>query len=154
MGHRITMEIDLLAFGCLDEAVTFFREKADDPAVERDAMALDVAALFSCPVLQKTSDGLKGIADCYVDILMGVVLAAFMGHGDFSARNHHFDTNAVKPALVLMVVWRLDDNPATHNVGVEAIEPLGPLADRRLDGRGRPHLAKGDLDRKRHTVVL
>src|SRR5579871_2546811 len=154
LGHGIAVEIDLLAFRGLDEAVTFLGEKADDLAMERDAVALDVAALFACPVLQKAPDGVKGIADCDVDILMGVVLAAFMGHGDFSAWNHHFDANAVKLALLLMPMGRLDDDPATHDARVEAIEPLGPLSDCRLDGRRRPHLAKANLNRKRHVALL
>src|SRR5581483_3388822 len=119
--------------------------------------------------------GVEGIADRYVNILMGAVsarmaifpecrlavglprissLQAFQRpmHDDFPPRHADLDTHIEGAALVVMAMGRLDGHPATGNSIANQIELGDALANVFLDGRGRRDVVKRDSQRMDHAV--
>src|SRR6185437_12496913 len=78
-SDAISVEIDFLrdpAFGC-DEAVALIGKQPDDLSVKRHHMRFDIAAESPGMILQRSCRGVEGIANCDIDIFMGMILRPF-----------------------------------------------------------------------------
>jgi len=109
-------------------------------------MLFHLAAPLAGVILQLTLYGIKGIADSYVGIFVGLILVmVFMRDHQLGIGHTHFDPHLVQLALMLMGMGCLDGDPATQDVVIELLQLGGLFTNPRLDGSGRLHVAKGDL---------
>ena len=116
-------------------------------------MRLDVGAPLARHVPQAARDGVEGVADRDVDILVRMVLGRISIDRDLRAGDLQIDPDLVEPSLALAAVRRSDGHPAADDTAVELVQTLEQFAYP-LPRRGRRlHVAEGDLQRKWHGVT-
>jgi hypothetical protein len=149
--QAVAVEIDQLAVERLDHAVILLGVELGDPPLLRGFVGLDRAALLAAVFLEAPACGVEGVADRHVDVLVRVALVVVpAGHGDFAVGHREIDADMVDVALSVVLVRRLDQNPAPHHRCVELFEFFGFLPDLGFDGSRRLHLPEGDFQRYAH----
>ena len=109
------------------------------------AVSLFLAMQMIIQRLQLAAGGLERVAQCYVDILMGVVFFMFMVHQHLMTRDGDVQVHMEDPALLVVVVGRLNDDLAPHDAVVKFLQPGHLLANVNFDGRRRLHVPEGNL---------
>ena len=79
---------------------------------------------------------------------MGVIGGAYPPDHDFIVRDGQVHMEIVQSALTMMVMRRLDNDIAAHDLVAVAAEFRGKPANARLERRRRRHVSKGDLYRQ------
>src|SRR5512134_4099917 len=110
--HAVPVEVDVVALGGLNEAVSVFAGEPHDGAVDRYLMRLHVARHLTHVILEPARRGIEGIADGHVDIFVGLVFRAAPLHDDLLSGNGDVDADIVEVTLVVMPMRSFDDDPA------------------------------------------
>jgi hypothetical protein len=134
-AHTVAMKIDLTTIRDHQPAIFEVRFEVDDPAVWRRVMELDVAAGAPHIVLETPARRSESITKCDVHVLVSAILVGGTSHRDVVARNSKIDSHAIKAALMVMPVRRLDQDMAAGYPVEETVEVVDPLPDFRLDRR-------------------
>ena len=104
------------------------------PFASYDARDLTSPRSSRALILDLPHGGVEGVADGDIDVLVGVVLRAFLVHVHVLAGHADVDAHFVQLALLMMAMRRLDGHVAGDDAVEEALE-LGCLfADDRFDG--------------------
>ena len=111
-GDAVAVEVDLLARAGEDEPAILSWQQLRDPAMVRRFMLLDLAAALAGMVFQPAPQGIEGIADRDMGILMGVIGAAIPADDDPATRDFQIDSHGKQLALLMMAVTALDNHPA------------------------------------------
>jgi hypothetical protein len=143
--YAIAMKVDLPPIRGLNHAIVLGREKLRDPSMWFGFMMLYITAALPDIILQLTTSGIEGISDCYIGILVGMVLIGMTIRDDLFARQGDIDFHAKKLALMMVLMRRIDNDAATGHVLGELFELGGLFSDFRLHGIGMLHVAKGYL---------
>ena len=143
VDDAVPMEIDLISFGVGDKAV--IGKHARDAAVRRRLVMFHVLPVTSNEVLEFAIDGVKGIPDGDIHVLVGVFVVAFVVDHHLATGDRNDDSQMVEPAFAMMVMGSFDDDAAIDDVVVKPRQPFGPLLYPRLDGGGRIHIVKAQL---------
>ena len=106
---------------------------------------LHVAASNIEPVLQLSPRRIECIPDCHVDVLVGVLVVRHPADRDFIAFGPDVDDDVVEPPFALMLVRRLNRNPAADDIVAEDFELLRVLAYGCLDKLGAFEVLELDL---------
>src|SRR6476659_7785155 len=114
----------------------------------------DVASELPRMIFELAHRGIEGVADGDIDVLMRLVLRAFLIHMHVVARHADVDADLVELALVVMAMRRLDGDVAAHDALEEAVELGCFLADDRFDGRRGVHVPNADLQGYLYVVLL
>ena len=86
---------------------------------------------------------------------MSVILRPGPVHGDIGrARDPQQYLHRVETALVMMAVWRIENDLAARNPVVEALEPLRAFAHLRFDRGGRFDTSERQFQRDLHDPKL
>jgi hypothetical protein len=122
MGEGISMEVDLRAIACIDEAILLLDDELGNPAVARGLVRLDVSALAARMILELPAHRIEAIADRDIDVFMGMVLGRIALHDDLLARNLEIDANVEKAALAMEPAGGLDDDATANDAAMELLE--------------------------------
>src|SRR5262245_26979711 len=114
----------------------------------------DVASELPRMIFELAHRGIEGVADGDIDVLVRLVLRAFLIHVHVVARHADVDADLVKLALVVMPVRRLDGDVAAHDALEKAVKLGGLLADDRLHGGRWVDVADADLQGVLHVSLL
>jgi hypothetical protein len=99
--------------------------------------------------------GCERIAEGDEDVFVLVFVMMGTIDGDRrSARDRQLEAGAVEVALPRVLMRSFDDDVATHQTVVEALEPLDHLSDLGFDGVGWLHPPKRDLKLDRHGIII
>ena len=150
VDDAVPVKIDLPPIRCLDDAA--FGEQLRYTAVAWHFVAFDLTATSSNVVLELAPSGVEGVADCYIDVLMGVVCLGIAPDHDFTAGNPQVNANVIKFALAVMAMRRFDDNPVTDDAIEKLPKFFGSLADVRFDSIGMGDVVESDLQRNLHRA--
>src|SRR5579875_34498 len=145
MHDAVTVEVNLPAVGCLDEAIALSREKLAHPAVRRNLMSLDSSAAAAHVVFQLSPCCVEGVPQRHFDVPVLFVLTGLASHSDLFTRQGEVDPYLVEVALLVVLAGRLHHDPTAHDVASELIQPLRLLPDEGLDGLRMFHVPEGNL---------
>ena len=111
----------------------------------RNVMGLHEAAPNVQPVLQLPARRIEGVVNGNVNILVRLLIVGHSADGDFVAPGPDVDDDAKEPPFALVLVRRLDRNPATHDVVSKLLEFLRLLAHGSFDEVGLLQVLESDL---------
>src|SRR5215831_7882697 len=114
----------------------------------------DVASELPRMIFELAHRGIEGVADGDINVLVRLVLRAFLIHMHVVARHADVDADLVTLALVVMPVRRLDGDVAAHDALEKAVKLGGLLADDRFHGGRWIHVAEADLQGNLHVFLL
>ena len=84
-------------------------------------MALDVAALLTCMILEKAPRSIESIVQRDVDIHVRFLLGVCAAHVDLTARHGQIDLDVERCTFVAMGRRCFDDYVATGNAAVKSL---------------------------------
>ncbi len=145
IDHAVAVEINMSAVACLDRSVILVRHEGDNAAVGRNFMGLYLSPTAVATVFQLPRDSIEGIANCNVDVLVRLMFGRIPAGDEFGVRNFYIYANMVQIALLMVLVMRLDDDPATHDFLAKLLKFPGSLTDFGFDEFRRLDVTKYDL---------
>lgn len=117
-------------------------------------MKFHMAALLALVVLQLSPHRIERVTDNNIDVFMCMMLSGRAACDAFIAWRSDVDGDAVDVALVMMLMRRLNRNPATDYLVTITLQPFGTFTDVRLDGIRRLKIVKVNLQRHLHDFSL
>jgi hypothetical protein len=150
VDDAVPVEIDLPPLRGLDDAAP--GEHLGYSAMAWYFVAFDLTATPSNVVFELAPSGVKGVADCDIDVLMGVVFVGIAPDHDFTAGNRQVNANMIELALVVMPMWRFDGDPVTRDATVKLLKFFSSFTDIRFDSIRRGDAAESDLQRNLHRA--
>jgi len=148
--HQIVgVEIQFVAIGAPDEAITLVGIEAHHLADVFRIVGLGFAAQAPGIVVELAPGRIEGVAQGDIHVFVPVAV-----HHDFAARHADVDAHVEEFSLMLVLVRHFHHHPAGHDGLEEGLQFLGLVADMRLEGIGMLDIAKRDLQRRFHLVVL
>ena len=110
-----------------------------------DPVCLDEAATNIEAVLQLSARRIEGIVNCHVNILVGLLVVRHPADGNFITPGPDIDDDAEEAPFALVLVGRLDRDPATHDVVSKLFELLCVFANGSFNELGPLQVLETDL---------
>jgi hypothetical protein len=110
-------------------------------------MAFDITPAAADVVLQLPLQGVEGIANHYISVLMRVLIVVFTADHQFLLRYGKVNAHAKEVTLVMMFMRRFHDHPARHDPLVESFQLGGFLTNSGFQGCRWPDMTESDLKR-------
>jgi hypothetical protein len=129
----VFVEIDLEPVGQLHEPVAVIAKEFVDASMLRHSVPFDISSPLLRKLAQLARRRSERIADRDARVLVGVVAVVLAIDDDLRARDTNVEPHRVQPTLVVVLVWSIDRRSPAGDVGVNASELRGVLADARLD---------------------
>src|SRR5579871_767981 len=150
----VAMEIDLLTAGAQNEAAIPIGMQPHNPSVVGHLVQLDVATRPPGMVFQEPAGGIERITDRDIDIFMGMPFGAIAADDDLPSWHFQIDANLEQIALLVTRMAALDNATAGGDPVEKRPEFGDALFDTRRDRVGPVHMAKSDLQRQLHCILL
>src|SRR5450830_99175 len=145
--HVVAAEVILVASRCTDEAKTPGIVQAHKLAMQRQCVLLLLPPALAHDVLKLAFHVVESIAQSNVHVF---VLDPV--HHEFVARQREVDAHAERAALMLVLLFQVDMDMASHDVGGERFEPVRMFTRACLKRVGMLHVVKLNVNRKLHLV--
>jgi hypothetical protein len=97
-------------------------------------MSFHLAATFACIVLELSSRRVESIPNGNIHVLVSMMLIRAATYDQFTIRRRDIYSYMEEIAFVVMMVRRLHDNLATHNIVTEPLDLFRPFANILFDG--------------------
>ena len=85
-------------------------------------MRFNIPSLNPDVVLQLSPRCVKGIAYGDINVFMSLLVIVLLADGQFFVRRGDVNANVVLIALVMVMMFRFNGNPATHNIRRESLQ--------------------------------
>jgi hypothetical protein len=142
----VAVEINFAIIRCGDCPIILHGEELTDPASGHLLMRLDLALSFAGVFIELTFDGVKGIANGYMNVLMLFMLGRWFAVDDkLSFRRGNINPGLEQAALLMALGWSLNDNVAADDIPMVAGHFVDPFSNIRFYVLGCFHITKGDL---------
>ncbi|MGD8551002.1 MAG: hypothetical protein PVF41_06150 [Methyloceanibacter sp.] len=140
VDHTVFMKVDFLAVRHRYEAVVL--KELTNLAMSGRVVSLHSAAHPSRMIFHLSSRSVEGITDSDIHIFMRMVEPSRMPHVHIFPRHTEINAYVIEVTAAMVMMGRLDNDPAAHDSIREVFEFGGFLANARFDRWRRLHAVK------------
>ena len=136
----VTVKVQFLPVRCFDKTIIFRLKQVYSLALQYRRVQLGIAALTAGMIFQLPLGGIESISHGNIHIFIGYAI-----DHQFTAWHRHVNVHVKQPSLVVMLVWKLDDDPAAHDMGIKLSEFFRFFPDMAFQRFGVGDIPCGDL---------